>query len=488
MKKICDTFTKVILIVFIGIFVWTISNAILDYDIIVYEFNPIILSLIISIYIVSIVFFYKKILPKLENIKNLPIILICIFSLLCLFIAYDLRLNPAWDMGIVYNIADTYVRSGTFDNIYLYEYPHNILLTTIYIVLFKIFSFIPNVNNIILVTFFNSFVVISMVVFTYLVAKKMLGNKKALLFLIIAIFTSPLYLHAAIYYSDAISALFAIMTLYFYLKVQESETLKNKVIYEILLGIALFIGLKIKITASFVIIAVIVCNILNLKIKSLVKDLAITILVFLVLLVIFQVFVSTKVISNKDAIKEYKMPIEHWIMMGLKGNGCYDSEDYAYTKANETYNKRKEADRKEIKRRLDEYDASSFIKHLTEKLKFTWSDGTYFAPVKLSISAIDKGPSYEFIAGRYQNLYKYIPQTMHISMLIFIVINGIDILKNKKYSSKDMILLIAMFGITIFLLIWENRSRYILTLVPIMMILQINGIEVLADKIKKEIG
>ena len=46
--------------------------------------------------------------------------------------------------------------------------------------------------------------------------------------------------------------------------------------------------------------------------------------------------------------------------------------------------------------------------------------------------------------------------------------------------------MIAIFGLAVFLLLWENRSRYLLTYVPIMIMLEVNGIEKLSKiKLKK---
>ena len=44
----------------------------------------------------------------------------------------------------------------------------------------------------------------------------------------------------------------------------------------------------------------------------------------------------------------------------------------------------------------------------------------------------------------------------------------------------------SMLGIMMFLLIWENRSRYLVNFIPLMLIAQINGIEYLSDRMFKK--
>ncbi len=491
MKKILEQSTKVILLIFMFLLSWIILNGLLDYDVIVYEFNPIILSIGIVLYITILVVIYKKALPKIENHKYLPGILICCFSIICVITALLLRVNPSWDMGNVFQMAKNYVMIGNVVDSYLYSYPNNMMLTIIYIFIFKICSIIPNIDYVVAATIFNSMVMIGCVTLMYLIANKMLGRKKALMILLIAIFTTPFYMHAAIYYSDSMSAFFTLLIFYLYLYIQEKEVSKVTILAQILLGAILLVGIKIKITTSFVAIAIIVYHILNIKIKEIAIKNAFVIPTLVIGFIIFQLLVTPFVIKNKGIIDQYEVPIIHWIMMGLKGNGGYNEEDYRYTFSFPTYDKKKAADIIEIKSRLGSYNANSFIKHLTEKLKFAWTDGTYYAPEKLRRQPVQENVFHQIVlpSGKYANIYKYLPQIMHISMLILILINSYYIFKNKHYQKTDMIIIITMFGLMIFLLLWENRSRYIFTIVPLMIILQVNGIEGLMNyrqRIKEE--
>lgn len=67
---------KIILNILSALLLWIILLGILDYDTIVYTYNPIILIVGIVIYISLIKIIYKKLLPKIENNKIIPIILI----------------------------------------------------------------------------------------------------------------------------------------------------------------------------------------------------------------------------------------------------------------------------------------------------------------------------------------------------------------------------------------------------------------------------
>ena len=62
-------------------------------------------------------------------------------------------------MGTVFNIAKEYVTTGTTTDTYLYTFPNNIMLTAIYIIIFKVFNIIKINDFITIATVFNSLLV-----------------------------------------------------------------------------------------------------------------------------------------------------------------------------------------------------------------------------------------------------------------------------------------------------------------------------------------
>lgn len=485
--KIGNILIKIILLVFSVLLIWIIGNGLFNSTIVVYDFNPIILIVGIIMYLSILVFIYKKVIPKLEQKKWIVYLCISVFFIICVLVSFFLRLNPTWDMGNVFTIAKNIVEVGTSNETYLYSYPNNIMLTLVYIGIFKIASFWQGVDYIIVATFFNACMITVCVALMYKIAEKLWDKKKALMVLLIALVTTPLYLHAAIYYSDVPSALFTLLAFYLYLQIVEKKGIKNSSLLQILLGIVLFIGIKIKITVSFILIAIFVYEILRGNTKELIQKMSIVLPTLLIGFILFNFIVEPRVVTNKEVIDNYKVPVLHWIMMGLKEEGGYNEEDYLYTFSYSTYQEKEKADIEEINRRISNYNVLSFAEHLNKKINFAWSDGTYFAPEKLRRSPVEQTILQEIVIGKYKNVYKYFPQVMHISMMILIFINVCSILKKKEYTNREIIMAISVFGLILFLLLWENRSRYIFVMVPLMMLLQLNGIEIVSHiKRRKE--
>lgn len=484
-KKISNLFLKIILVTFLILFVFITMNGILDYDKVVYKYNPFYLMIGIGLYILVILFLYKKVIPKLVKYKWIVYVLFGIFTLLCLFCAYYFMLHPTWDMGTVLNIARDYAVNGYTEDAYLYQFPNNIMLTIIYFVLLKITSLFGMTQYVAVASFFNALIVALSIILLYYNTKKILDEKKALLLLIICVFTSPLYLYAACYYSDTMGMFLTMLMLFVYLQLKDKEHFKSTIVWQILLGITVIVGIKVKITSLFILIALFVYHVLigNWKGRKVVRNFGLSCLIAIILLFFFSKIVQPIFIPDKKISDEKQIPTEHWIMMGMVNRGYFSYEEYAFTTSFPTYQEKQQAIRGKIKDRLlYEYNASTFLKHLKGKLGFAWYDGSYFIPDILRREPVRKGILHEFVLeeGEKVAFYKYWPQVMHMGMLIFICINAFRMIKQKDYHSKDVFLLISTYGILVFLLIWENWSRYLVTLLPIIMMLQLNGIDYLA--------
>lgn len=390
-------------------------------------------------------------------------------------------------MGTIYNIAKEYATTGTTTDPYLHTFPNNVMITSIYNVLLVIFNKIGAKDFLTVATVFNSLLVAVSGILLYYNTKKMFDEDKALMVLFITVMTTPLYLYSASYYSDTFSMFLTMILLNLYLRIEEKDNLKSTIIWQVLFAISMVIGIKMKITCTFIIIAICVYKILNLQIniKNIIKKFGISIILTGMLFILYNVFINPIYITNEEYTEAYKIPTEHWIMMGLNGRGNFSYEEYHYTQSFPTYKERQDATRKEIIERITRmYQENTLFKHIIGKLGFAWYDGSYYAPDVLRREPVKKRYLHEFVleAGSKTAIYKYWPQCMHFGMLIFMCFNVYRVLKERNYLAKDNILFITIYGLLVFLLIWENRSRYLITNLPIIMMSQLGGIEYIANR------
>ena len=197
-------------------------------------------------------------------------------------------------MGTIYNIAKEYATTGTTTDPYLHTFPNNVMITSIYNVLLGMFNIIGVTDFLTVATVFNSLIVSASGILLYYNTKKMFGEDKALMVLLITVMTTPLYLYSASYYSDTFSMFLTMVLLNLYLRIDEKDNVKSTIIWQILFAISMVIGIKMKITCTFIIIAICVYKILNLQIniKRMIKKFGISIILTCVLFIAYNIFIN----------------------------------------------------------------------------------------------------------------------------------------------------------------------------------------------------
>lgn len=495
MEKIKNNFLKIVISIFFILYLWITLNGIYKETGILYEFNRGIVIIGTMIYLALILGIYKIVVPFMQKHKWIKYILLAIILFLCIASACYFRLDIkwenseeyTWDMGNVFAASEELARTGKIEDTYLLQFPNNIMQTFIQAIVLKIGLIFQCQDLLLWITIFNALVVFFTILLTYLVAKEIYDEKRANLFLIIAFFTTPFYLYTAIFYTDTMSMLFTIWMCYLLVKIKKEENWKKDTILQVILGLVLVIGMKTKLTTSFIIIAAIIYMLLTWDIKKIFQKVRGVVPSFLVGFILMNLIIGQVIYKDKDD-NSFKVPKLHWIMIGLNEDGNFTSEDYYITMDQPTYEDKKKAEIEAIKQKLAGYNVGTFLKHLNTKLTFAWGDGTYYGPIKLERQPHHKKLLHEFVLryGKYNQYYKYIPQAMHFGMLIFILINAYSILKEKNFKNNiNIIFIITMCGINVFLLIWENRSRYVLTILPIMLLLEVDGINYINNKINE---
>ena len=73
----------------------------------------------------------------------------------------------------------------------------------------------------------------------------------------------------------------------------------------------------------------------------------------------------------------------------------------------------------------------------------------------------------------------------HLALIIMLFISSLTVFK-RKYSLLQ-ISQIAIFGVFLFLIIWETRSRYLVCILPLMLFTAIGGLYYLCERSKNEV-
>lgn len=455
--------------------------------------------------------------PKKVNIY--AGIMLSVMFLIQLFFGYNLQSTPVTDWGIVDTIAHNYAINGTFDHSvsnngvsnvfaiskgkpvyymsndnlsYMARYSNNngilIILSLFYRAIYLILGYIPSFSAVVLNTIF----IFIAVLFTFLISKLIFKPLGSLITVTACFLFMPFYTYTPYYYSDSLSIPFVVISTYFIILGAKTTTEKlfKKILYFVIAGFSITVGYTIKGSLLVILIGGIVYLLLSKKLKHSILSCVSLILSFIIFSAVLGVWIQSLNISTPEERYEYQYPLNHWVMMGLNGNGGYNDNDSSYTKHAGNYDEKVKADNNMIKKRLKTMGISGLTEHLYNKIIYTWGDGTYW--ITKHLNTLDKNgnkktnisPMFNFIRGDvfyvYSNVY-------HMIMLALIITSAIAEIKRKRISYMTMINGI-IFGCVIFFMIWEARSRYIYNFTPLFIISATNGLLFLWENIKIKVS
>lgn len=484
-------------------------------------YNVIFCSLVvfILIFVMCRVYDAKKDISE-KRVNQCFIVMAIVMLVTQLIIGFALKSTPITDWAIVDKIAHNYAINGNFDKpasyngvsdvflvnkgeakfyigkgdmSYMARYPNNngllILLSLYYRVFYLLFGSVPTYAPVVLSVLF----IFTAFVFTFLISKLIFQPIGSLITVTACFLFLPFYTYTPYYYSDSLSLPFVTIAVYLImLGIKTShDNLKRKLILLTLAGFVIALGYSIKGSLLVILAGGIVYTILSGKLKHSIISLICLVLAFGVSSIALGAFTDSFEISTQEERYEYQYPLNHWVMMGLGGNGGYNNDDSLYTKRAGNYDEKVKADNEKIKQRLAKMGKSGLAEHIYKKLIYTWSDGTYWISHHLNTkdekgnSRIDTSFLYDFVLrkGKHYTSFSVYSNVYHIVMLALMLVSVIAEILKKRVSRMTFIHGMV-FGVIIFFLIWEARSRYIYNFTPLFILSAVNGLTLLCDSIK----
>mgnify|MGYP000681779166 CR=1 FL=1 len=460
----------------------------------------------VSVFLFSIWWFLQKKLINITKKQEMWIVLILFIIIIILqgIIGYYLFEKPGWDWKIVFENALEYAR-GNHDKVswwYFQQFPNNVFLFVMQVICFKLLYICHIIPQTYLATLGAS-VVINIVaidiamILTWLTVRNLFGKQAGIFSIIMMIICNSFFTFIPILYTDTLALFIPIGMLYVYscyLKKKEL-TWQQGIWYYVLFGILLFLGVKIKFTCVIMMIAIfmdlyfrkISWQQLGQMFGSIVCTFIICTLVFTGFQNIY--FKELKGVSNTTN----KVPYTHWIMMGLQEKkshisgtnfvGAYHAPDYVLTFETPA-DKRVQKNVDEIIKRLKKHGVIGYPKFLYDKLQFTWNDGNYYGSALIGQNSVHKNNFIREIYnsdGKYNDILIIVQTGFNVYLYSMFIIICVYFMKDKK--NESFVTILAIFGLLLFLLIWEATPKYLVHYIPIFIVTGIYGTHIIFDYI-----
>lgn len=293
----------------------------------------------------------------------------------------------------------------------------------------------------------------------------------------------PLYLAAAVLYTDTFSLPFVIFTLNYAFKVSEQTDMRGTVRYALLCGVCAFIGCQIKMTVAIVLIAAVIVWALTLRpARALAAGLLSAALVIGGTQGVHKAM--TTYVLDPAMVAQHHTPAIHWVMMSIPSSkNPYGglSGDYGITWGMQEAGATREEVMASIYSRMKDkiYTLrypNRLVTAMLRKNAASQGDGTFGMTEML-----DDGPVRENIVssvvleGRpgYRTYMAITVGIWHAVMAYAALAVYTDI---RRRDLTHAMVAVAVFGMQLFLMLWEARGRYMFGFVPIMLMLAAGGI------------
>lgn len=386
-------------------------------------------------------------------------------------LALQLRHGVWFDVEAIFSGAVEWVETGSFSSYYEYfgYFPNNLGGLTFLYGLFKAASWIGWTDYYAVSSFAASAMLTAAMAVVSLICRRLSGAKCGVLALSMFLLSPQYWFLGGAVYTDVLSMLFPILFFYLYLCYAGSKGRRR---YRLLLamGLTMAVGSEIKCTVLIMAAAVLLHVLLRRGVFRALKVgvwvLGITAAVSLAL----NAFLYSTLLSREEA-EEHNTPLLHWVMMGLQGDGLYNPQDYAFTRALPAEG-RNQALLQEIEDRIREKGPVGMMGHVLRKSAFDFGDGTYGADDFLKIQPYEDTPLHQIVLqdGALYNWYRGYTTAMHLAILVYLVLGACNLAAGQrpKQAEERFPLYLAVFGLWLFLMAWETNRRYFSNFAPVM--------------------
>lgn len=441
---------------------------------------PVIPNIILGIISCIVIFILVKLNKKIDDKKYKTIIIILsiiTFILQIIIIKYTFFYTD-WD---VKTIRDIITNNNIKENYYLTKYPNTLL----YLAIIKGYRLIPIIGKhyFPLLVFNASLVNISGLIAS-LTIKRFTDNYHAIIGYILLMVITLLSPWINIPYSDTFVISIPILIIYLYTK----DNKKNSDYF--LIGFLSILGYYIKPTALIVLIGIIIIIILEyIKKNNILNKKIILSFCIGVLLSYLVCNISIDLTGFKPCKTTSPFGMIHYLAMG-QNNESYGQFNEKDVEESDRYGKRND-----IKKTINNIKKRKVIgqfKFIKIKTLLNYNDGTFSWGMEgdkfyykilakdSKISTIFK--NYFYKDHKYNYLFKLITQFIWILVLI------LTLFAVKCKNERNMIIYLSLIGITIFLLIFECRARYLYCYSPIFVTASMIGLSNIKNKYVKKTG
>ncbi len=426
----------------------------------------------------GILFLLKKFTGLKGAVIRGSLVVFCFIAQFYLF--WKTSMTPGWDANIVVRSAI----DGFPDMLYYSKLPNNLLPAIImrgWVVALDFLTFIAPLKRLIIL---NLIFVNCGLLFMYLAVKRVWGlfaADKALLISIPLIAFSP---WLATPYTDTMGIFFPSFILYCLVRGAQSNKVREKQLFIALSGLAAVFSYYIKPTALIVLIAAVIAVLVSKKFRQMFnftrnikKNSAIALIIGCAvgyILVSIIMYPANERIQNEHP-NEIPRGLLYYLDHGIRSrnSGTWSGDNYEWTAYNIADENYEQMAWERITDLVQSYGFSGMAEHFYKKILWTGTDGVFAYGMEGAFYTEPQDPT-DTLRGFLQN-YVYhesyffqnvLAQFLQALWLIVCFQSAVSFLYSDK-NEFSFLTKLAVGGLFLYLMLFENRSRYIFLYTPV---------------------
>lgn len=412
----------------------------------------------------------------------LPVFLAVLFAVQ-VSLGYFMAYTPSGDNRAVVDAARMLAEQGRIDPasdyaLYLSRYSNQWGFTLLLSALFRLFARLGIGNDLFALCVLQAALYTLGLLAAADTARRLGGARCVLALLALLALCPPLYLAAAVLYTDTFSLPFILLTLCAALRAQDAETAGGRLFCALCAALAATLGAQVKMTVFIALIAACLVWALRLRPWQGIGLCALAVCVGTVGTLGVQTFMLSRVLEP-ESVRQHHTPAIHWVMMSIPtADNPYGgfSGDYALTWGMMEQGASREQVMDSIYTRMRDriYTLrypNRLVTAVLRKNANAMGDGTFGMTEMLDDNPVrENAVSALVLEGRPgYPAYSAVCTGIYLAVLAMGAAGCLDDIRRRDTATA--MLCIALFGMMLFLLLWEARSRYLFGFVPVMLLL-----------------
>ena len=390
-----------------------------------------------------------------------------------------LRFDPIYDLEAIYQNGILWATEGDFGAYasntchvdYFYFYPNNLGATAFLALLFKIASFVGMTDYFLVASIANALMIVGTMLLTSYCCRCLYGTAAAVTALFVFLISPPFYFMAPVFYTDSLSMIFPVATFALFLRSQKAVTPWGRWGFAVASVLVCGIGVLLKATVAIVAVAICLTLFLTRGIGRAAIYAGLTIVSIAALTLSFNALIYTNHLDREKADR-LNTPIACWLCIGFGNGGRYDGSVVSLSRSVEDPGQRNEVMLEELSKRIDAMGLKVF-NHFEEKSAVSFGDGTYALSDFLDDNPRKKGTLHTFLLYNSENyaVYSHLCTGVFAGMLLLMLASAIL----SKRDLSPLVPQLSVFGLMLFLLVWETNPRYITNYIPMILLCAVAG-------------